>query len=97
VRYAPDKPGANTTQTLLNRQHSPILHRNRATNFMKKYLLLLSQPVWAQSTVTDGRKTFAIPSFRTEGGVTLPKATIVYGIYGYLNAARDNAILLPSH
>lgn len=66
---------------------------------MKKYLLLLllSQPVWAQSTITDGRKTFTIPNFRTEGGVTLPKATIVYGIYGHLNAARDNAILLPSH
>ena len=28
---------------------------------------------------------------------TLPKARIVYGTYGHLNAARDNAVLLPSH
>jgi homoserine O-acetyltransferase len=27
----------------------------------------------------------------------LPKAVVVYGTYGRLNAARDNAVLLPSH
>ena len=40
---------------------------------------------------------FVIPDFRTEGGPTLPQARVVYGTYGHLNAARDNAILLPSH
>ena len=40
---------------------------------------------------------FLIENFRTESGVTLPKARIVYGTYGRLNAARDNALLLPSH
>src|SRR3954462_12929958 len=40
---------------------------------------------------------FIIDNFRTESGVTLPKARIVYGTYGKLNAARDNAVLLPSH
>jgi homoserine O-acetyltransferase len=40
---------------------------------------------------------FVIADFRTEGGVTLPKARIVYGTYGHLNAARDNVVLLPSH
>src|SRR5258708_4885267 len=40
---------------------------------------------------------FAIDNFRTESGVTLPKARVVYGTYGHLNAARDNAVLLPSH
>src|SRR5262245_47122451 len=40
---------------------------------------------------------FVIDNFRTESGVTLPKARIVYGTYGTLNAARDNAVLLPSH
>jgi len=40
---------------------------------------------------------FLIENFRTESGVTLPKARIVYGTYGRLNAARDNAVLLPSH
>src|SRR6476660_8872614 len=40
---------------------------------------------------------FVIDNFRTESGVVLPKARIVYGTYGTLNAARDNAVLLPSH
>jgi homoserine O-acetyltransferase/O-succinyltransferase len=40
---------------------------------------------------------FLIENFRTESGVTLPKARLVYGTYGRLNAARDNAVLLPSH
>jgi homoserine O-acetyltransferase len=41
--------------------------------------------------------TFVIHNFRTESGVVLPEAKIVYGTYGHLNAAKDNAILLPSH
>jgi len=40
---------------------------------------------------------FVIKDFRNEGGVTLPQARVVYGTYGHLNAARDNAVLLPSH
>ena len=40
---------------------------------------------------------YATTDFRTETGVVLPKALIVYGTYGHLNAARDNAVLLPSH
>jgi len=40
---------------------------------------------------------FLIENLRIESGVTLPKARIVYGTYGRLNAARDNAVLLPSH
>jgi homoserine O-acetyltransferase len=42
-------------------------------------------------------RQFVIDNFKTEGGVVLPKAIVVYGTYGRLNAARDNAILLPSH
>ena len=41
--------------------------------------------------------SFTIENFRLESGVTLPKAVVVYGTYGTLNAARDNAVLLPSH
>lgn len=41
--------------------------------------------------------TFVIRDFRTESGVVLPEARIVYGTYGHLNAARDNVVLLPSH
>ena len=57
----------------------------------------------AQDTPTTKRPdrashhTFVITNFRTESGVTLPQARVVYGTYGHLNAARDNAILLPSH
>src|SRR3954453_23258025 len=40
---------------------------------------------------------FVIDNFRTETGAVLPRARIVYGTYGTLNAARDNAVLLPSH
>lgn len=40
---------------------------------------------------------FVIPNFKTESGVTLPQARVVYGTYGHLNATRDNVILLPSH
>ena len=41
--------------------------------------------------------SFVLHNFHTESGVVLPEAKIVYGTYGHLNAAGDNAILLPSH
>jgi len=41
--------------------------------------------------------SFTIESFKVESGVTLPKAVVVYGAYGTLDAAKDNAVLLPSH
>ncbi|QNI30982.1 alpha/beta fold hydrolase [Alloacidobacterium dinghuense] len=40
---------------------------------------------------------FVIHNFHTESGTVLPEARIIYGTYGHLNAAHDNAILLPSH
>src|SRR6201996_1094573 len=43
------------------------------------------------------RHEFVIKNFKTESGVVLPEARVVYGTYGHLNEARDNAILLPSH
>src|SRR5437660_2342849 len=43
------------------------------------------------------RHEFILRDFHTESGVTLPQARIVFGTYGRLNAARDNAVLLPSH
>ncbi len=70
---------------------------------MKKLLLLLfvSPALLAQSAAggkeTPERHEFVIANFRSEGGVTLPQARIVYGTYGHLNAAKDNAVLLPSH
>lgn len=71
---------------------------------MKKLvlLLLISQTLLAQNQkktqpVKGERHEFVIANFKTESGVTLPKARVVYGTYGHLNAARDNAVLLPSH
>jgi homoserine O-acetyltransferase len=40
---------------------------------------------------------YVIDGFRTESGPVLPKAIVVYGTYGHLNAAHDNVVLLPSH
>jgi homoserine O-acetyltransferase len=71
---------------------------------MKRALLLLflSPALLAQNAAnspaeTPERHEFIIANFHTEGGATLPQAHIVYGTYGHLNAAKDNAVLLPSH
>jgi len=40
---------------------------------------------------------YVLKNFKTESGAVLPEAKIVYGTYGKLNAAGDNAVLLPSH
>jgi homoserine O-acetyltransferase len=59
-------------------------------------LFLLAAPVLFAQTAAEQHE-FMVPNFRTESGVTLPQARIVYGTYGHLNAAHDNAVLLPSH
>jgi homoserine O-acetyltransferase len=64
--------------------------------------LLLPQTARAQNTAAARvdlaeHHEFVIAAFHTESGVTLPQARVVYGTYGHLNAARDNAVLLPSH
>ena len=59
-------------------------------------LCLLTQSLSAQPPALE-RREFLIKNFRTESGVVLPEARVVYTTLGTLNAARDNAILLPSH
>ncbi|MGA7237651.1 MAG: alpha/beta fold hydrolase [Bryobacteraceae bacterium] len=65
------------------------------------FFLLLSSALFAQPAAnpagTPERHEFTVANFKTESGVTLPVAHIVYGTYGHLNPARDNAMLLPSH
>jgi homoserine O-acetyltransferase len=51
----------------------------------------------AQAPREPVQHEFVIKNFKTESGVVLPEAKIVYGTYGSLNAAGDNAVLLPSH
>jgi homoserine O-acetyltransferase len=66
-------------------------------------LLLSAAPMAARAQAAPQRvdraehHEFVIANFRTESGVTLPMARIVYGTYGRLNATRDNVVLLPSH
>ncbi len=43
------------------------------------------------------RHEYVLHNFHTESGAVLPEAHLVYGTYGHLNAAGDNAMLLPSH
>jgi homoserine O-acetyltransferase len=43
------------------------------------------------------RHEFVVRNFKTENGVVLPEARLVYTTLGQLNAAGTNAILLPSH
>ena len=68
--------------------------------------LLLSADVTARPAAPDvilqpaaplTRHELVIRDFHTEGGVLLPEARLVYTTLGTLNAAGDNAILLPSH
>jgi homoserine O-acetyltransferase len=62
---------------------------------------LLAPTVWqapAQPTPPAlQRHEFVIRDFKTESGTVLPEARIVYTTLGALNAAGNNAILLPSH
>lgn len=69
---------------------------------MKKISLLLFFPccLFAQTSKPSDKTlqhNYTINNFKTESGTILPRAIIIYGIYGHLNAAHDNAVLLPSH
>ncbi len=58
-------------------------------------LLAGSAPAWCRQP-QPVQHEFRIRHFKTEGGVELPEVRIVYGTYGHLDAAGDNALLLPS-
>jgi homoserine O-acetyltransferase/O-succinyltransferase len=58
---------------------------------------LFAQDATANKGDKGERHEFVIANFKTESGVTLPEARVVYGTYGKLNAAKDNVVLLPSH
>ena len=65
-------------------------------------LLAVALPTHAQPTAAmpeppPVRHEFVVENFKTESGIVLPEARVVYGTYGELNAAGDNVILLPSH
>lgn len=63
-------------------------------------ILVLALSAWAlfaQEKPKAEEHEFAIADFKTESGVTLPQARVMYGTYGHLNEAKDNVVLLPSH
>ena len=61
-------------------------------------LLMFGMVAATPACAADGdRVGFTITNFRLENGQTLPTARVMYATYGTLNAARDNAVLLPSH
>src|SRR5215831_1958399 len=53
--------------------------------------------VLAQPAEPLERHELVIRNLHTESGAVLPEARLVYTTLGRLNAAGDNAILLPSH
>jgi homoserine O-acetyltransferase len=60
-------------------------------------LLAMCGPPARSADIEPTRHEFVIENFKTESGTVLPQAHILYGTYGHLNAAGDNAVLLPSH
>ena len=59
--------------------------------------MALAQPGWAAAEPDGRRRSFTLFDFRLESGAVLPRATVMYATWGKLNAAGDNAVLLPSH
>ncbi len=60
-------------------------------------LLMPGRPQAAEPAAGPVQHEFVIRDFHTEGGRVLPEAHVVYGTYGMLDVAGDNAVLLPSH
>src|SRR5262245_5239670 len=54
--------------------------------------------LWGATTTEAGgnHQVFNLGNFPLESGVTLPEAKLSYVTHGTLNAAKSNAILLPS-
>ena len=70
---------------------------NRSLLVVAALVAVHATTITAQRVDRAEHHQFTIDNFKTESGVVLPKAIIVYGTYGHLNAAHDNAVLLPSH
>ena len=64
------------------------------------YFGLLSAPSHAQRRLDPAASVqheYVLHNFKTESGAVVPELRVVYGTYGTLDAAKDNAVLLPSH
>ncbi len=56
-------------------------------------VVAFSSGAWADGTTA----MFTIKDFKLESGAVLPEAHVRYATWGKLDAAGDNAVLLPSH
>ena len=65
--------------------------------FIVAVLALLSSFATPALAADGDRRPFLIKQFKLENGTVLPQARVMYATYGTLNAAHDNAVLLPSH
>ena len=66
----------------------------RGIVFSASVLVFGQSPASATAQMPE-RHEYVIHNFKTESGVVLPEAHIVYGTTGTLNADRSNAVLLP--
>jgi homoserine O-acetyltransferase len=64
---------------------------------MRFFLLATLAHALLAQTPEGERHEFIIKNFRTESGVVIPAARVVYGTYGRLNADKSNTVLMPSH
>ncbi len=85
-------------------ERTTLLHANQPSNIWRGFILaaalglaMSDAPAQPAPALESVQHEFVIKNFRTESGVVLPEAHITYGTYGKLNAAGDNAVLLPSH
>src|SRR5690349_5049076 len=95
VMTAQDKPGNSATRKT-DSQKEAAQNKNVQSQESAKKNAPASDAA-KDKTEKPEIHEFVIANFRTESGVTLPQARIVYGTYGHLNAAKDNVVLLPSH
>src|SRR5690348_15859259 len=60
------------------------------------FLIAFASPALAQGSVgIVEKKVFALPSYTTVGGQSIEDVKVVWERYGTLNAAGDNAIIIP--
>ena len=59
--------------------------------------VLTAQTAQTAAPPDPNRRFLALKDFRLESGVVLPVANVAYATFGALNAAKDNAVLVPSY
>ncbi len=69
----------------------------RALFVLAAFLGVLQGSAQRPAPPTSVKHDFVMHNFKTESGAVVPELHVIYGTYGTLDAAKDNAVLLPSH